>query len=291
MKNIKLLFFSLLTALSFNAFGMEEGPPAKKRKTEDVPSEQTNVRTPASLKELAAAKIVKATREGLFQTSKEEKITTLEQLMRELGDEHESDDCKTLIAQQWMKDHPLFEKLKGYCPLVQCEGFEFENKVVGGTIPREFIPAVKKGLDEAQTTGVLGGYPTVDFKAILYDGSYHDVDSSEVAFKVAASMAFRTGMVQASPVLLEPVMKVVVEPPEEYMGDVMGDLNSRRGRIMGMDAQIAKQIITAEVPLGEMFGYATELRSMTKGRATYTMEFECYREVPKSVQESIVAKK
>jgi elongation factor G len=176
-------------------------------------------------------------------------------------------------------------------PLERGTGFEFENKIVGGSIPREFIGPVQKGIEEAMTTGVLGSYPTVDFKAVLYDGSYHDVDSSEVAFKVAASMAFRSGMAQASPVLLEPVMKVVVETPEEYMGDVMGDLNSRRGRIMGMDAQMEKQVITAEVPLGEMFGYATELRSMTKGRATYTMEFECYREVPKSVQESIVEKK
>jgi len=176
-------------------------------------------------------------------------------------------------------------------PLERGKGFEFENKVVGGSIPREFIGPVQKGIEEALSSGVLGSYPTVDFRATLYDGSYHDVDSSEVAFKVAASMAFRSGMAQASPVLLEPVMKVVVETPEEYMGDVMGDLNSRRGRIMGMEAQMDKQVITAEVPLGEMFGYATELRSMTKGRATYTMEFECYREVPKSVQESIVEKK
>lgn len=175
-------------------------------------------------------------------------------------------------------------------PLERGKGFEFENKVVGGSIPKEFINPVQKGIEEALNTGVLGSYPTVDFKAILYDGSYHDVDSSEVAFKVAASMAFRSGMAQASPVLLEPVMKVVVETPEEYMGDVMGDLNSRRGRIMGMEGLPDKQVITAEVPLGEMFGYATELRSMSKGRATYTMEFECYREVPKNVQDAIVAK-
>lgn len=176
-------------------------------------------------------------------------------------------------------------------PLERGEGFEFENKIVGGSIPREFIAPVQKGLEESLNTGVLGGYPTVDFKATLYDGSYHDVDSSELAFKVAASMAFKNGMKQASPVLLEPIMKVVVETPEEYMGDVMGDLNSRRGRILGMDPQSDKQVITAEVPLGNMFGYATELRSMTKGRATYTMEFECYREVPKNVQDEIVEKK
>ena len=176
-------------------------------------------------------------------------------------------------------------------PLPRGEGFEFVNKVVGGSIPREFIAPVQKGLEEALPTGVLGGYPTVDFRATLYDGSYHDVDSSELAFKVAASMAFKTGMKQASPVLLEPIMKVVAETPEEYMGDVMGDLNARRGRILGMEAQADKQIITAEVPLGNMFGYATVLRSMTKGRATYSMEFECYREVPKNVQEEIVESK
>ncbi len=178
-----------------------------------------------------------------------------------------------------------------FAPQERGEGFEFENKVTGGSIPREFIAPVQKGIEESLNTGVLGGYPTVDFKATLYDGSYHDVDSSELAFKVAASMAFKNGMRQASPVLLEPIMKVVVETPEDYMGDVMGDLNSRRGRILGMDPQTDKQVITAEVPLGNMFGYATELRSMTKGRATYTMEFECYREVPKSVQDEIVEKK
>lgn len=176
-------------------------------------------------------------------------------------------------------------------PLERGKGFEFENKVVGGSVPREFIAPVQKGLEEAKATGVLGGYPMVDFKASLYDGSYHDVDSSELAFKIAASMAFKEGISQASPVLLEPIMKVVVETPEEYMGDVMGDLNSRRGRILGMDAQMDKQEITAEVPLGTMFGYATDLRSMTKGRAGYSMEFECYREVPKHVQDSIIEKK
>jgi len=176
-------------------------------------------------------------------------------------------------------------------PLERGKGFEFENKIVGGSIPREFIPAVEKGLNEAITSGVLGGYPVVDLKATLYDGSYHDVDSSEIAFKVAASIAFREGTSKASPVLLEPIMKVEVDTPEEYMGDVMGDLNSRRGRILGMEEKSGKQIITAEVPLGEMFGYATELRSMTKGRAGYSMEFACYREVPQNVQDAIVKKK
>lgn len=175
-------------------------------------------------------------------------------------------------------------------PLERGKGFEFVDKIVGGSIPREFIPAVEKGLLESITSGVIGGYPVVDIRATLYDGSYHDVDSSEVAFKCAASLAFRNAMAKASPVLLEPIMKVEVDTPDEYMGDVMGDLNSRRGRILGMDAKGDKQVIGAEVPLGEMFGYSTVLRSMSKGRASYSMEFECYREVPKNVQESLVKK-
>jgi elongation factor G len=176
-------------------------------------------------------------------------------------------------------------------PLERGKGFEFVNDVVGGTVPREYIPSVEKGLLEAINTGVLGGYPTVDIRASLYDGSYHDVDSSEMAFKVAASLAFKAGMAKASPVLLEPIMKVEVDTPEEYMGDVMGDLNARRGRILGMEEKVGKQIIQAEVPLGEMFGYATELRSMSKGRAGYSMEFECYREVPTHAQDVILGKK
>ncbi|HEV2601684.1 MAG TPA: elongation factor G [Candidatus Babeliales bacterium] len=176
-------------------------------------------------------------------------------------------------------------------PLERGKGFLFENKVIGGAIPREFINPVQKGIEEALTGGIIGGYPVVDVKVTLYDGSYHDVDSSELAFKVAGSMAFKTGMAQASPVLLEPIMKVEVDTPEEYMGDVMGDLNSRRGRILGMETKGTKQIINAEVPLGEMFGYATDVRSMTKGRASYSMEFECYREVPKNVQDMIADKK
>src|SRR5579863_2960415 len=175
-------------------------------------------------------------------------------------------------------------------PLERGKGYEFVDKIVGGAIPKEYVPGIQKGLLESLTAGVIAGYPVVDCRVTAYDGSYHDVDSSEMAFKFAASMAFKAGMKQASPVLLEPIMKVVVETPEEYMGDVMGDLNSRRGRILGMDPAPDKQVITAEVPLGEMFGYATDLRSKTKGRASYTMEFECYREVPKSVQESIEKK-
>ena len=176
-------------------------------------------------------------------------------------------------------------------PLERGQGFEFLDKVVGGRIPKEFIPAVEKGIEESLSNGILGGYPVVDCKVTLYDGSYHDVDSSEIAFKIAASMAFRSAMAKASPVLLEPIMKVVVETPEEYMGDVMGDLSSRRGRILGMEDQGGRHEITAEVPLGEMFKYVSSLKSMTRGQASYSMEFECYREVAKNVQEAIVEKK
>lgn len=176
-------------------------------------------------------------------------------------------------------------------PLERGKGFDFVDKVVGGRIPKEFIPAVEKGVEESLTNGILGGYPVVDCRVTLYDGSYHDVDSSEIAFKVAASMAFRSAMASCSPVLLEPIMKVVVETPEEFMGDVMGDLNSRRGRILGMEDKAGRHEITAEVPLGEMFKYVSSLKSMTRGLAAYSMEFECYREVAKNVQEAIIEKK
>lgn len=168
------------------------------------------------------------------------------------------------------------------------KGFEFVNDIVGGSIPREFISPIEEGVIEAKNTGVLAGYPVVDFKVTLYDGSYHDVDSSEMAFKVAASLAFKEGMAKANPCLLEPIMRVEVETPAEYFGDVMGDLNSRRGKICGMEMQGETQFVIAEVPLSEMFGYSTELRSMTKGRATYSMEFALYKEVPKAVQETII---
>jgi len=171
------------------------------------------------------------------------------------------------------------------------KGCNFEDKIVGGSIPKEYVSGIEKGVKESETAGILGGYPVVDVNVAVYDGSYHDVDSSEIAFKIAASMAFRDGMAKASPVLLEPIMKVEVTTPEEHMGDVMGDLNSRRGRILGMENKKGVQIIRAEVPLAEMFGYTTSLRSMTKGRAASSMEFEAYREVPKSVQEAIVSKK
>jgi elongation factor G len=170
------------------------------------------------------------------------------------------------------------------------QGFEFENKIVGGTIPREYIPAVEKGIREALDTGVLAGYPIVDIKVRLTDGSYHDVDSSEMAFKIAASMGFKEACRHAKPVLLEPVMDVEVVTPEEYMGAIVGDLNSRRGRIASMEARGSSQVIRATVPLGQMFGYATEMRSMTQGRATYTMQFSRYEEVPLAIAEEIMAK-
>jgi len=170
------------------------------------------------------------------------------------------------------------------------KGFEFENKIVGGTIPREYIPAVEKGVREALDTGVLAGYPIVDLKVRLTDGSYHDVDSSEMAFKIAASLGFKEACRRAKPVLLEPVMDVEVVTPEEYMGAIVGDLNSRRGRIVSMEARGSSQVIRATVPLGQMFGYATEMRSMTQGRATYTMQFARYEEVPPAIAEEIMAK-
>ena len=166
-------------------------------------------------------------------------------------------------------------------------GYEFVNDITGGVIPREFIPAVDKGIQQQMSNGVITGFPVVDVKVTLYDGSFHDVDSSEVAFRVAGSMAFKQGALKASPVLLEPVMKVEVVTPEDYMGDVNGDLNRRRGILQGMDESPAGKIIKAEVPLAEMFGYATDLRSMSQGRATYTMEFEKYSEAPKQQAEAM----
>jgi len=170
-------------------------------------------------------------------------------------------------------------------------GFEFVNKIVGGVIPKEYIPAVQRGVEEATMNGVLGGYPVLDVKVTLYDGSYHEVDSSEMAFKIAGSMAFKEGMKKADPVLLEPIMKVEVTVPEEYMGDVLGDINSRRGRIEGMEARSGAQVIRGFVPLSEMFGYATDLRSRTQGRAVYSMETDHFEEVPKSIAEKILGEK
>jgi len=169
-------------------------------------------------------------------------------------------------------------------------GYEFVNAIVGGAIPREYIPAVDKGIKEQLENGVIAGFPVVDVKVTLYDGSYHDVDSSEMAFKIAGSMGFKEGAKKAQPVLLEPIMKVEVITPEDYMGDVMGDLNRRRGVVQGMEDGPAGKVIQAEVPLGEMFGYATDLRSMTQGRATYTMEFKKYNEAPASIAEQVISK-
>jgi elongation factor G len=173
-------------------------------------------------------------------------------------------------------------------PLASGSGYQFENAVVGGAVPREYIPAVDKGIQEAKESGVLAGYPVVDFKATLFDGSYHDVDSNENAFKIAGSMAFKEGFMKADPVLLEPIMKVEAVTPEEYMGDVIGDLNRRRGLVQGMEESPAGKLVTAEVPLAEMFGYATSLRSMSQGRATYSMEFEKYAETPSNVANAIM---
>jgi len=173
-------------------------------------------------------------------------------------------------------------------PLEPGKGYEFVNKIVGGVIPKEFIPAVDAGVREALTSGVLAGYPVVDVKVTLYDGSCHEVDSSEMAFKIAGSMAFKEGMKKASPVLLEPIMKVEVVVPEEYLGDVIGDINSRRGQIEGMEPRGGAQVVRGFVPLAEMFGYATDLRSKTQGRGVYTMQFSHYAEVPKNIADSII---
>jgi elongation factor G len=167
------------------------------------------------------------------------------------------------------------------------KGYEFVNGVVGGAIPREYIPAVDKGIREASENGVLAGYPVVDFKVTLFDGSYHDVDSNEMAFKIAGSMAFKDAMSKAKPVILEPIMKVEVVTPEDYYGDIVGDLNRRRGQIVGMEDSISGKVVTAEVPLAEMFQYSTSMRSMSQGRATYTMEFAKYMEVPSNVATAI----
>ncbi|KPU26423.1 elongation factor G [Caloranaerobacter sp. TR13] len=170
-------------------------------------------------------------------------------------------------------------------------GYEFVNQIVGGAIPKEYIPAVDAGIQEAMLNGILGGYPVLDIKVTLYDGSYHEVDSSEMAFKIAGSMAFKEGMKKGNPVLLEPIMKVEVVVPEEYMGDVMGDINSRRGRVEGMESRSGAQVIRGYVPLAEMFGYATDLRSKTQGRGTYVMQFSHYEPAPNSVAEKVLGNK
>ncbi len=170
------------------------------------------------------------------------------------------------------------------------KGYVFENAIVGGSIPKEFIKPVSEGIEEAMKNGVLAGYPVEDIKIRLFDGSFHDVDSSEMAFKIAGSMAFKEAARKANPVLLEPIMDVEVVTPDDYMGDVMGDLSSRRGKIEGMSQRNDAQVIKSTVPLSEMFGYATTLRSMTQGRAIYSMQFAHYDEAPKSIQEQIIEK-
>ncbi|MBT2689917.1 elongation factor G [Bacillus sp. ISL-47] len=177
-----------------------------------------------------------------------------------------------------------------FAPNEEGKGFEFENGIVGGVVPREYIPAVQAGLEDALERGILAGFPLVDIKARLFDGSYHDVDSSEMAFKIAASMALKNAASKCNPVILEPVMKVEVVIPEEYMGDIMGDVTSRRGRVEGMEARGNAQVVRAMVPLSEMFGYATALRSNTQGRGTFSMHFDHYEEVPKSISEEIIKK-
>ena len=187
-------------------------------------------------------------------------------------------------AGQFARVKILFE------PLPPGSGYQFENKVVGGNVPKEYIPGVEKGLEQAKETGVIAGFPCTDFKATLHDGAYHDVDSSTMAFEIAARACFREGIPQAKPKLLEPVMKVEVITPEDYMGDIIGDLNSRRGQVSGMDQRGNARVIDATVPLANMFGYVNNLRSMSQGRAQYTMQFDHYAEVPQMVADEIKAK-
>jgi elongation factor G len=175
-------------------------------------------------------------------------------------------------------------------PLERGAGVEFESKIVGGAVPRDFWRAIEQGIREALTGGIVAGYPVIDLRATLIDGSYHEVDSSEMSFKIAGSMAAKDGVAKADPAILEPVMKVDVTTPEDFMGDVIGNLNAKRGHIEGIDEHGTSRVVRALVPLAEMFGYATELRSMTQGRATYSMEFSRYSEVPSSIANELIAK-
>jgi elongation factor G len=174
-------------------------------------------------------------------------------------------------------------------PLPKGEGFEFANKIVGGVIPKQYIPAVEKGIVEAMEGGILAGYPVVDVKVTLYDGSFHAVDSSEMAFKIAGSMGFKKGVMDCQPTLLEPIVNIEIEVSDEYMGDVIGDLNGRRGKVLGMDTKGSNQIIKGQVPLAEILTYAPDLRSMTSGRGTFTYQVSHYEEVPGMIAEKIVA--
>jgi len=175
-------------------------------------------------------------------------------------------------------------------PLPPGSGFEFKSEVVGGAVPKEFVPGVEKGIKGSIEAGVLAGFPVIDFKAVLHDGAYHDVDSSVLAFEIAARAAFKEGMQKAGPKLLEPIMKVEVVTPEDYMGDVIGDLNSRRGQVTGMDSRGNARVVAAMVPLANMFGYVNNLRSMSQGRAQYSMEFDHYEQVPQAVADEVRAK-
>jgi elongation factor G len=175
-------------------------------------------------------------------------------------------------------------------PLPPGSGFEFENDVVGGNVPKEYIPGVEKGIKGSMDSGPLAGFPVIDFKATLYDGAYHDVDSSVLAFEIAARAAFKEGIMKAGPKLLEPMMRVEVVTPEDYMGDVIGDLNSRRGQVTGMDSRGNARVVTAMVPLANMFGYVNTLRSMSQGRAQYTMHFDHYEQVPQAVADEVRAR-
>jgi elongation factor G len=175
-------------------------------------------------------------------------------------------------------------------PLERGSGYEFESAIVGGVVPKEYVVASDKGIQEAMQNGPMAGFPVVDFKVRAVDGSFHDVDSNEMAFKIAGSMAFKEAFAKADPVLLEPIMKVEIVTPEDYMGDVMGDISRRRGVLQGSDDSPSGKVINAMVPLGEMFGYATSLRSMSQGRATFTMEFERYAEAPANIAEQVIKK-
>jgi elongation factor G len=175
-------------------------------------------------------------------------------------------------------------------PLPPGSGFEFENDVVGGSVPKEYVPGVEKGIKNSKDNGVLAGFPCIDFKATLFDGAYHDVDSSVLAFEIAARSAFKEGIMKAGPKLLEPMMRVEVVTPEDYMGDVIGDLNSRRGQVTGMDQRGNARVVTAMVPLANMFGYVNTLRSMSQGRAQYTMHFDHYEQVPQAVADEVRAR-
>ena len=203
---------------------------------------------------------------------------------------------KTVNAEGMYKRQSGGKGQYGHCkivlePLEPGKGFEFEDKTVGGSIPKEYIEPVRKGIEEAAKNGFLAGYEVVDFKVTVYDGSYHEVDSSEMAFKIAGSMAFKNGIKDANPVLLEPIMKVEITTPEDYFGDLMGNVSSRRGTINSTDDRNGTKVIDAMVPLSEMFGYATDLRSRTQGRGNYTMQFDHYSEVPKSVAEKIIGER